>query len=100
MIRAATRALALGPALCLWGCCCYVPVEAETVVVVVPSRHDGHVGAVVVTKGKQQKLLNTAYAEARAPATGRVRQSEMKAARKLEEFKKTFAAASEALPPR
>jgi len=100
MNRAVKRALALGPALfVVSGCCCFVPQEAETVVVVVPSRHDGHVGAVVVTQGKQQRLLNTAYAEARSAATGRVRQGPMKA-RDLEDFRKTFAAASEALPPR
>lgn len=99
MIRAATRALALGPALFLCGCCCYVPVEAETVVVVVPSRHDGHVGAVVVTKGKQQQLLDTAYASSRSAATGRMRQAALRP-KQLEDFKKTFAAASEALPPK
>jgi len=100
MSRAVKRALAFGPALFfLSGCCCFVPEEAETTVIVVPSRHDGHVGAVVVTHGNQQRLLNTAYAEARSPATGRVRQAEMKP-RQVEEFRKTFAAASEALPPK
>ena len=99
MIRAVTRALALGPALFFSGCCCYVPAEAETTVIVVPSRHDGHVGAVVVTKGKQQQLLNTAYASSHSASTGRMRQTALKP-RQLEEFKKTFAAASEALPPR
>ena len=102
MIPAVKRALAFGPALFfVSGCCCFVPQEAETVVVVVPSRHDGHVGAVLVTNadGKQQRLLNTAYSEARSAATGRVRQGAMKA-RDMEEFRKTFAAASEALPPR
>jgi hypothetical protein len=96
MIRAATRALALGPALFLCGCCCYVPVEAETTVVVVPSRHDGHVGAVVVTKGKQQQLLNTAYASSRSASTGRMRQAALQP-KQMEEFKKTFAAAITAL---
>ena len=102
MIRAVNRALAFGPALFfVSGCCCVVPEEAETTVVVVPSRHDGHVGAVLVTNadGKQQRLLNTAYAEARSAATGRVRQRAVKP-RDMEAFKKTFAAASEALPPR
>jgi outer membrane protein OmpA-like peptidoglycan-associated protein len=100
MSRAVKRALAFGPALFfLSGCCCFVPEEAETTVIVVPSRHDGHVGAVVVTHGNQQRLLNTAYAQARSPATGRVRQAEMKP-RQVEEFRKTFAAASEALPPK
>jgi len=81
------------------GCCCFVPVEAETTVVVVPSRHDGHVGAVVVTRGKQQQLLNTAYASARLGPTGQVRQVALKP-RQIEEIRRTFAAASEALPPR
>lgn len=101
MIRAVNRALAFGPALFfVSGCCCVVPEEAETTVVVVPSRHDGHVGAVLVTNADgKQRLLNTAYSEARAAATGRVRQGAVKA-REMEEFKKTFAAASEALPPR
>ena len=57
MSRAVAKALAFGPALFfVSGCCCYVPQEAETTVVVVPSRHDGHVGAVLVTdaKGKQR----------------------------------------------
>ena len=66
MTSRVNRALAIGPALFfLSGCCnCFVPQEAETTVVVVPSRHDGHVGAVLVTHGKQQRLLNTAYATA------------------------------------
>ncbi len=99
MSRAVTRALALLPALFLCGCCCYVPVEAETTIIVVPSRHDGHVGAVVVTKGKQQQLLDTAYASSRSAATGRMRKAAVKA-REMEEFTRTFAAASAALPPK
>jgi OmpA-OmpF porin, OOP family len=99
MIGAVKRALALGPALFLSSCCCYVPAEAETTVVVVPSRHDGHVGAVVVTKGAQKQLLNTAYASSRSASTGRMRQAALKP-QQMDEFKKTFAAASEALPPR
>jgi len=100
MIAAALRALATGPALFLLsGCCCFVPVEAETVVVVVPSRHDGHVGAVVATRGETKTLLNTAYASVRMAKSGEVREAPLKA-RQMEEFKKTFAAASEALPPK
>jgi OmpA-OmpF porin, OOP family len=100
MVAAALRALAIGPALFLLsGCCCFVPAEAETVVVVVPSRHDGHVGAVVATRGDRQTLLNTAYASVRMAKSGEVREAPLKA-RQMEEFKKTFAAASEALPPK
>lgn len=99
MIRAVTRALALGPALFFSGCCCYVPAEAGTTVVVVPSRHDGHVGAVVVSRGDQKQLLNTAYASSHSASTGRMRKSALKP-KQVEELKKTFAAASAALPPK
>jgi outer membrane protein OmpA-like peptidoglycan-associated protein len=100
MSSAALRALACWPALVfVSGCCCFVPQEAETTVVVVPSRFDGHVGAVRVTRGDQQQLLNTAYASARLGANGAVKQTSLKP-RQIEEFRKTFAAASEALPPR
>jgi outer membrane protein OmpA-like peptidoglycan-associated protein len=101
MVAAPLRALAFGPALFLLsGCCsCFVPAEAETVVVVVPSRHDGHVGAVVATRGDQKTLLNTAYASVRMARNGEVHEAPLKP-RQMEEFKKTFAAASEALPPK
>lgn len=98
--RQVLRALAFWPALFfVSGCCCFVPSEAETVVVVVPSRHDGHVGAVVVSRGERQQLLNTAYATARATPKGEIRQVALKP-RQLEELKQTFAAASAALPPK
>lgn len=98
--KAFFRALAFWPALFfVSGCCCFVPVESETVVIVVPSRHDGHVGAVVVSRGERRQLLNTAYATARATPKGEIRQAALKP-RQLEELKKTFAAASEALPPK
>ncbi|MGH2829459.1 MAG: hypothetical protein ACRDJM_03140, partial [Actinomycetota bacterium] len=100
MTRGALRALAAGPALFfVSGCCCFVPAEAETLVVVVPSRHDGHVGAVVVTRGDRLQLLNTAYASANSGPTGAIRQAPLKP-RQMEEFRRTFAAASAALPPR
>lgn len=100
MTRAGFRALAAGPALFfVSGCCCFVPLEAETTVVVVPSRHDGHVGAVVVSRGEQSQVLNTAYASVRMRPTGEVRQASLKP-REIEKFRKTFAAASEALPPK
>lgn len=100
MIRAAYGALAAGPALFfLSGCCCFIPAEAETTIVVVPSRHDGHVGAVVVTRGEQTQLLDTAYSSARSGETGRVRQASLKP-REIDEIRKTFAEASAALPPK
>lgn len=100
MVAAALRALAIGPALFLLSaCCCFVPAEAETVVVVVPSRHDGHVGAVVATRGEQRTVLNTAYASVRMAKSGEVREAPLKP-RQMDEFKKTFAAASDALPPK
>jgi len=100
MSRAALRALAAVPALFfLSGCCCFVPMEAETVVIVVPSRHDGHVGAVVVTRNGEQRLLNTAYASARLRPSGEIRQASLKP-REIEKIRETFAAASAALPPK
>ncbi len=100
MTRGALRALAAGPALFfISGCCCFVPAEPETLVVVVPSRHDGHIGAVVVSRGERRELLNTAYASATSGATGAIRHAALKP-RQLDEFRKTFAAASDALPQR
>lgn len=100
MRRAGPRALAVGPALFLVsGCCCFIPSEPETTVVVVPSRHDGHVGTVVVTRGSQKELLNTAYAATRLGASGKIRKTVLKP-RQIDELRKTFAAASDALPPK
>lgn len=100
MTRAVFRALAAGPALFfVSGCCCFVPAEAETVVVVVPSRHDGHVGAVVVSRGERRQLLNTAYATARTGATGGIRTVALKP-RERQQLDRDFAAASAALPPK
>jgi outer membrane protein OmpA-like peptidoglycan-associated protein len=100
MTRGALRALAAGPALFfVSGCCCFIPAEAETVVVVVPSRHDGHVGAVVVSRGEDRQLLDTAYVSARSGASGKIRTVALKQA-DVEELRKTFAAASQALPER
>jgi outer membrane protein OmpA-like peptidoglycan-associated protein len=100
MTRGVLRALAAGPALFfVSGCCCFIPAEAETVVVVVPSRHDGHVGAVVVSRGEDKQLLDTAYVSARSGATGKIRTVALKQT-DVEELRKTFAAASQALPER
>jgi outer membrane protein OmpA-like peptidoglycan-associated protein len=100
MTRAAFRALAAGPALFfVSGCCCFIPAEAETLVVVVPSRHDGHVGAVVVTRGERRQLLDTAYVAARSGPTGEIVRTALQP-REVEELRTTFAEASEALPTR
>jgi len=100
MTRAVVRALAAGPALFfVSGCCCFIPAEAETVVVVVPSRHDGHVGAVVVSRGDRRQLLDTAYIAARAGASGEIRKVALKP-QEVEQLRETFAAASAALPAR
>lgn len=101
-MRGAIKALAAGPALFfVSGCCCFVPAEAETVVVVVPSRHDGHVGAVVVGEGENKTLLNTAYVSAHSVSgeSGRISTTPLKPA-EVQELRQTFAAASEALPER
>jgi outer membrane protein OmpA-like peptidoglycan-associated protein len=98
MTRSAVRALALGPALFFLSGCCWTHLSRgpETLVVVVPSRHDGHVGAVVVHRGTEREVLDTAYAAARLGARGTVRRSELKP----KEVEKIFAVASQALPPR
>ena len=91
-----TLAIALAPAL-LWGCAGVKPSpEPETLVVVVPSRHDGHVGAVVVNEGEKREVLNTAYAAARTDSHNTIKRSTMTA----DEVNALFADASAALPHR
>lgn len=98
MIRGVIRALAIGPALFFAaGCCCFVPAEPETTVVVVPSRHDGHVGAVVVSHGEERQVLNTAYAAVTMGVSGPLKQKNLSET-EVAEVRKTFEAASEALP--
>lgn len=90
--------LALLPALALLAGCCGLgrPAGPETLVTVVPSRHDGHVGAVVVYKGDDVQVLDTAYATARVDDSGRVRRVSADAAF----VRRNFAPASAALPRR
>lgn len=92
----------LAPALALaqgflTGCACWSQPapQVETLVVVVPSRHDGHVGAVVVNEGDKREVLNTAYASARTVANS---QDVARGTMSADEVNRTFAAASEALP--
>jgi len=96
MIAAGGRALALTLAsLALSGCCwLWKPSGPETLVIVVPSRHDGHVGAVVVTKGEERQVLDTAYATARVRSRGHVRRTSLKSG----DIEKLFGPASAALP--
>lgn len=79
----------------LSGCCwLWKPSGPETLVIVVPSRHDGHVGAVVVTKGEERQVLNRAYASARVKTRGQVRPTSLKSG----DIERLFGAASAALP--
>lgn len=96
MIRACGRTLAIALALALLPGCCWLwrPSGPETLVIVVPSRHDGHVGAVVVTKGDERQVLDTAYATARVKERGHVHRTTLKAA----EIEEMFGRASAALP--
>lgn len=96
MIRAAGRTLAVGLAsIALSGCCwLWKPSGPETLVIVVPSRHDGHVGAVVVTKGEERQVLDSAYATARVKARGHVHRTSLKAG----DIDRLFGPASAALP--
>ena len=96
MIGLLARTLALALALAVLPGCCWLwrPSGPETVVVVVPSRHDGHVGAVVVGKGEERQVLDSAYATARVGSRGHVHRDAMSA----DEVQKMFGQASAALP--
>jgi outer membrane protein OmpA-like peptidoglycan-associated protein len=96
MIRVLGRTLALALALAVLPGCCWLwkPSGPETLVVVVPSRHDGHVGAVVVAKGEERQVLDSAYATARVKSRGHVHRTSLSA----EEVQRKFAQASAALP--
>lgn len=98
MIGGLGRGAVVALALTLLPGCCWLwrPSGPETVVVVVPSRHDGHVGSVVVTKGAERQVLDSAYASARVGHRGHVR----KTALKSEEIEQRFGRASAALPRR
>lgn len=82
-------------ALSLLSGCCWNALsrQAETLVVVVPSRHDGHVGAVVVSDGTNRQVLDQAYATARIRA-GKLHRTSLTAG----DIDKIFGVASEALP--
>ena len=96
MIRALGRALALAPAAAALQGCCWLwnPSGPETVVIVVPSRHDGHVGSVVVSRGEERQVLDSAYATATVKERGHVHKTSLKP----EQVEKMFGKASAALP--
>lgn len=96
MSGAGGRALALVLASTALSGCCWLwkPSGPETLVIVVPSRHDGHVGAVVVTKGEQRQVLDTAYAGARVKTRGHVHPTSLKSV----DIERLFGRASAALP--
>src|SRR5258706_10372010 len=97
MTGAQLRALAAGLALVSLSGCCWLQStreEPETLVVVVPSRHDGHVGAVVVNQGEKREVVNTAYGSARVRGAAAPERATMTA----EEVNRIFAAASDAMP--
>src|SRR5260221_14684450 len=96
MIRASARTLAIALALSSLSGCCWLwrPSGPETIVVVVPSRHDGHVGAVVVGEGEQRELLNSAYATATVRSRGHIHREPLNP----DEVQKLFGQASAALP--
>lgn len=91
-----TRLLAVALATAFLPGCCWLwdPSGPETLVIVVPSRHDGHVGAVVVSKGEERQVLDTAYASAKVRTRGHVRKASLQA----EEVDRIFGRASAALP--
>lgn len=96
MTRALLRLPAVALALSLLPGCCWLwnPSGPETLVVVVPSRHDGHVGAVVVSKGAERQVLDTAYASVRVKERGHVH----RVAADPAQVEKLFGRASAALP--
>lgn len=96
MIRACVRALAIALALAVLPGCCWLwnPSGPETLVVVVPSRHDGHIGAVIVSKGEERQVLDSAYAGVRVKNRGRMHRTALDRAA----IEKTFGRASAALP--
>lgn len=96
MMRAGGRALVLALATTTLPGCCWLwkPSGPETLVIVVPSRHDGHVGAVVVSKGEERQVLDSAYATARVKQRGHVHRTSLR----VDEIEQLFGAASAALP--
>ena len=98
-MRSLRAGAGLGSAVVLAGCAAatqvFAPRKPETLVVVVPSRVDGHVGAVVVNPGPEQQVLDTAYAAARQRQGSTPKLKTVSA----EDLDASFAAARQAAPP-
>lgn len=92
MLRLVLTCLA---ALLAAGCACKAPVT-PAFFVVVPSPHNGHVGAIVVTRGDQTRVINTAYGAQRLTGDGSVVASTVTES----EVRGTFGQALQALPGR
>ena len=90
------RAILLGLAAAIAaGCACQAPVT-PALFVVLPSAADGHVGKIVVTRGEENRVIDTAYGAQRVKSDGTV-----EAARLSEsEVRTTFGTTMAALPGR
>jgi outer membrane protein OmpA-like peptidoglycan-associated protein len=87
--------LTLLAALLAAGCACKAPVT-PALFVVVPSPHNGHVGSIVVSRGDESRVINTAYGAQRLTGDGTVVASTVTES----EVRGTFGPALEALPGR
>jgi len=76
--------------------CAQAPVKTATptTFAVLPSSSDGHVGAIVVERGGQRQVVDTAYGAARISADGSTQQVQLSE----EEVRKTFGPTLAALP--
>jgi outer membrane protein OmpA-like peptidoglycan-associated protein len=77
------------------GCACKAPVT-PALFVVVPSPHNGHVGKVVVTRGGESHLIDTAFGAQRLTGDGALVAAKLTEA----EVRKDFGATLTALPGR
>ena len=82
-------------ALVVAGCACKAPVT-PALFVVVPSPHNGHVGSIVVQRGEETRVINTAYGAQRLTGDGAVVASTVTEG----EVRGTFGPALQALPGR
>ena len=59
------------------GCSCFQPKQAATpaVFIVIPSAADGHVGAIVVHRGSESRVIDSAYGAERLRADGTLERS-------------------------
>jgi outer membrane protein OmpA-like peptidoglycan-associated protein len=87
--------LTLLAALVAAGCACKAPVT-PALFVVVPSPHNGHVGSIVVSRGDETRVINTAYGAQRLTPEGSIVASTVTES----EVRGAFGPALEALPGR